>query len=107
MEHFTKNEQTTVKILTVRAGEMTSLQTHKNRAEFWHILSGEGTVTVGESQFRCVPGDEYFIPSGAKHRGAGGATNLAFLEISFGEFDETDLVRLEDKYGRATSLSSN
>jgi hypothetical protein len=25
---------------------------------------------------------------------------LLFLEIAFGEFDEKDIVRLEDKYGR-------
>jgi len=33
-ERFTLNEKTTVKIITVNAGESISLQTHENRDEF-------------------------------------------------------------------------
>ena len=41
-ERFTLNEKTTVKIITVNAGEELSLQKHNNRTEFWKIISGSG-----------------------------------------------------------------
>ena len=37
----------------------------------------------------------------AKHGVAGGPEGLLFLEIAFGDFDEGDITRLEDDYGRA------
>ena len=99
-ERFTLNERSTVKIITVNAGEAFSLQTHKSRDEFWRVISGYGTVTVGDSQEEANPGDEFFIPRGTVHRAEGGEEGLVFLEIAFGEFDEGDIVRLDDKYGR-------
>lgn len=45
-------------------------------------------------------GDEVRIPPGTKHRLIGGAIVGQVLEISFGEFDEEDIVRYEDDYGR-------
>jgi mannose-1-phosphate guanylyltransferase/mannose-1-phosphate guanylyltransferase/mannose-6-phosphate isomerase len=102
-ERFTLNEQTTVKIITVNAGEEFSLQTHEDRDEFWRVLSGYGVVTVGDKQHDASPGDEFFITRGDKHRAQGGEEGLVFLEIAFGVFDEDDIKRLEDKYGRASS----
>ncbi len=99
-ERFTLNEKSTLKIITVNANEEFSLQTHARRDEFWRVLSGYGTVTVGEGQEEANPGDEFFIPRGVTHRAEGGEEGLVFLEIAFGEFDESDIVRLEDKYGR-------
>jgi hypothetical protein len=32
---------------------------------------------------------------------AGGPEGLIFLEIALGEFDENDITRFEDNYGRA------
>jgi mannose-6-phosphate isomerase-like protein (cupin superfamily) len=99
-ERFTLNEQTTVKILTIKAGEAFSLQTHEHRSEFWRVISGSGTVVAGQDTRSANPGDTFFIPSGAKHRIQGGASDLVVLEIAFGDFDEGDVKRLEDKYGR-------
>lgn len=100
-EQFVKNAPVTVKIIRVNAGELFSLQTHQNRDEFWRVLEGSGTITVGEEQHGAKAGDEFFVPRGIKHRAEGGPEGLRFLEIAFGEFDEDDIVRLEDKYGRA------
>ncbi len=100
-ERFTLNEQSTVKIITVKAGEAFSLQTHKHREEFWRVLEGSGVITVGEVRHEVTVGDEFLIPTGTKHRAEGGPEGLKFLEIAFGEFDEGDIERLEDKYGRA------
>ena len=99
-QEFTKNRSTSVKILTVESGEAFSLQTHKMRDEFWRVLSGEGKVVVGEEGFDARPGEEYFIPRGTKHRLKAGQEKLVVLEISLGNFDENDIERLEDKYGR-------
>ncbi|MGH7141008.1 MAG: phosphomannose isomerase type II C-terminal cupin domain [Minisyncoccia bacterium] len=101
-EQFTENESSTVKIISVRPDEMFSLQTHAHRDEFWRILSGNGTVTVGANRASAEAGDEFWIPRGEQHRAQGGRDGpLQFLEIAFGDFDESDIVRLEDKYGRA------
>jgi len=99
-ERFTLNENTTVKIITVSAGEAFSLQTHANRDEFWRVVSGSGTITAGEGGNEARAGDTFFIKHGVVHRAEGGPQGLVFLEIAFGEFDENDITRLEDKYGR-------
>jgi mannose-6-phosphate isomerase-like protein (cupin superfamily) len=100
-ERFTQNETTTVKIITVDADQQLSLQTHEHRSEFWHILSGSGVVTNGEQTFDAKTGDHFLIPKNCKHRVAAGPGGVQFLEIAFGEFDEADITRLEDSYGRA------
>jgi mannose-6-phosphate isomerase len=74
---------------------------HGNRDEFWRIISGTGTVWVGDNVQDAMPGNTFFIPKGTKHRAQGGTGGLYFLEIAFGQFDESDITRLEDKYGRA------
>ena len=99
-EQFTLNELATVKILTVRAGEAFSLQTHEHRDEFWRILSGNGSAVIGDDIRAVHPGDSFLIPKGTVHRAEGGTEDLHILEISFGIFDEGDITRLDDKYGR-------
>ncbi len=99
-ERFTLNERTTVKIVTVNAGEAISLQTHGDRDEFWRVLAGSGFITIGENRTEARAGDEFFCPRGAQHRVEGGSGSLALLEIAFGEFNENDIKRLEDRYGR-------
>lgn len=100
-EQFTLNEQSTVKILTVKAGEELSLQVHQHRDEFSRVLKGSGTVQIGEKSSEVHEGDSFFIPRGTQHRTIGGDSGLVYLEISFGDFDENDETRLEDDYGRA------
>lgn len=98
---FTHNEPTSVKIITVNPGESLSLQTHEKRDEFWRILSGNGHVTVGDAEFPAQPGAEFCVLRTTQHRVRGGDETLVFLEIAFGDFDEHDIVRLSDAYGRA------
>ncbi len=99
-ERFTLNELWTVKIITVNPDQKFSLQQHTHRDEVWRILRGEGTVTLGERVTGAKPGDNFFVTRGQKHRVASGPDGLAFLEISFGQFDEADITRFEDDYGR-------
>jgi len=99
-ERFTLNEPSTVKIITVNSGEAFSLQKHKGRDEWWKILSGNGIVTVGGAKKSLSAGDMYFLPRGTEHQVEAGTASVVFLEIAFGEFDENDIVRISDRYGR-------
>lgn len=97
---FILNEPSTIKRIVVHAGEALSLQRHKNRAEFYYIFSGNGFITVGDKRLEARPGDSFFIPQEGLHRAEGGTEDLIFIEIALGTFDESDIERLEDKYGR-------
>jgi len=99
-ERFTLNEKTTVKILTLNADEELSLQTHEHRDEFGRVISGSGTVRIGEKEIDANEGATFFIPRCTAHRAVAGSEGLSFLEISFGDFDEGDEKRIEDQYGR-------
>lgn len=100
-EQLTQGDPSTVKILTIHAGKRFSLQRHRGRDEFWRILSGSGTVTIGESEHIGAAQDEFWIPRDTAHRAqAREDSNLLILEISFGTFNENDIERLEDDYGR-------
>jgi mannose-6-phosphate isomerase-like protein (cupin superfamily) len=97
---FTENETSTVKIIDVDAGHRLSLQYHNKRSEFWTVLSGNPVITVGNEIYYASPGDEFFISEKTKHRAEAKNNNVRLLEISFGNFDENDVVRIEDAYGR-------
>ena len=100
-EEFTQDERTTVKIITILPGQELSLQKHTRRDEEWHILAGSGTVTIDETVSPASMGMQFSVQRGHAHRAAAGPEGLKFLEIARGEFDEADIIRLADKYGRA------
>ncbi|HOX96793.1 MAG TPA: phosphomannose isomerase type II C-terminal cupin domain [bacterium] len=97
---FCLNSKVTVKILTVKANSVLSLQYHTQRSEFWRVVKGEGFVVKNDEEIPAQEGDEFFIPQGTNHRLKTGDKEMQVLEISFGNFDENDIVRLEDNYGR-------
>lgn len=99
-EQFTDNEQSTVKVITIRRGGELSLQYHRKRREFWKILRGRPRVTIGDKTITAKAGDEFVIPRRIKHRISAPTSMVEVLEIAFGIFDEADIVRLEDRYGR-------
>lgn len=99
-EQFTHNEISTVKILTISENEQPSVQLHHKRDELWRVIKGRGKVLHGEDWKEVSEGDEIFIPKETIHTGTGVEGEVKILEISFGEFDENDIERLEDKYGR-------
>lgn len=97
---YVLNEMVTVKILEVKAGEQTSLQSHRHRSELWVVLDEGACVEIEGQIIRPKPMELVFIPQGSKHRLIGEDKDYRILEISFGYFDEDDIVRYEDKYGR-------
>ena len=100
---FTHDELSTVKLIYVAPGKRLSLQYHEKRGEFWRILTGSATVRIGDQEFAAQEGDEFEIPPQALHRITGGESGVSFLEISLGAFDENDIVRVEDDFGRTGS----
>lgn len=96
---YTHNQLSTVKIIAIKSGEILSLQLHHHRDELWIALD-DGIIAeaAGEKHFLKV-GETLFVPRETKHR-LSASTHARVLEIAFGEFDENDIVRFEDKYGR-------
>lgn len=97
---ITDKKPSMVKVITVFPGEKNSLQYHQNRDEYWKIISGNGTAIIDDKEVKLVAGVDCFVPRKVKHRMIGGTEDLILLELAFGDFDEKDIVRLEDKYGR-------
>ncbi|MDO8659480.1 MAG: phosphomannose isomerase type II C-terminal cupin domain [Candidatus Parcubacteria bacterium] len=98
---FTHGENTTVKIISIKPNSSLSLQYHNKRDEFWHILSGHPVITIGEEKVDAKMGDEFFVKKLEKHRIETKDDAVQLLEICYGYFDEEDIVRIEDNYGRA------
>lgn len=89
-----------VKMLIVNANEAFSLQYHNHRAEFWEVLEGTPLITIGDKLIEAKKGDRFLIPIKTIHRINGGPTGTKVFELATGHFDEDDIVRIEDKYGR-------
>lgn len=95
-EQFSKNEQSTVKIITVNDAKL-SLQSHQNRDELWIIIEGNPKIVLDNQTRDSKPGDRFEIKKNQKHRIIGLGK---ILEISFGEFDENDIISYEDDFNR-------
>lgn len=99
-ELFTLNEKSTVKLVNVSSGKRLSLQYHSMRSEFWKVVVGKIEVMLNSTKIILKKGETITIPVGAIHR-ITGIEDSTILEISFGEFNENDIVRLEDDFGRS------
>ena len=94
----------TVKVIAVQPRGTLSLQYHHLRDELWVVLDAGAKIELGLRVIQPQIGDRIFIPRMATHRlSATGNRPVRILEISFGEFEENDIVRLGDAYGRDLS----
>lgn len=98
-KQFVLNKKCTVKILSVKPKGVLSLQKHKKRSEMWYFLTS-GFMQIGDKKSKVKKGEVVNAGKNVAHRIYAGTTKVDVLEISFGEFDEKDIIRLEDKYGR-------
>ena len=89
-----------IKKLTISKDKATSYHNHRNREEYFTIISGNGKVVIGESEKEVGPGDTFCVPKGVNHAIHGGCTGLTIVEVQTGECDELDEDRVMDKYGR-------
>lgn len=92
-----------LKRIVVYPGKRLSLQKHRHRDEHWMIVSGEARMTVDGEEFTLRRGQSVDIPRGAFHRVMNpGESELVIVEIQTGNsFDENDIERVEDDFGRA------
>jgi mannose-1-phosphate guanylyltransferase/mannose-6-phosphate isomerase len=91
-----------VKRLTVKPGEVLSLQMHHRRSEHWTVVTGTAKVRVGEEEFLLNRNESTYIPMGTLHRLENPTDqDIHLIEVQCGDyFGEDDIVRLEDRYGR-------
>ena len=99
-EKFNENEVCTVKLIYINANARLSLQFHEYRREFWKIIKGKALVEINGKEEIKNENENVEIPNKAKHRIKALEENCIILEISYGIFDENDIVRIEDDYNR-------
>nr|WP_233176889.1 mannose-1-phosphate guanylyltransferase/mannose-6-phosphate isomerase [Ralstonia sp. ASV6] len=92
-----------IKRIEVKPGASLSLQMHHHRSEHWIVVSGMAKVVNGERELFVSTNESTYIPAGHKHRLENpGVVDLVMIEVQSGEYlGEDDIVRFEDKYGRA------
>ena len=91
------------KILHIDAGHALSYQFHRKKEETIHVLRGTLTLHVSEDDtpprvLTLQEGESFHITPGLRHRFEA-KESVDLLEASTPELD--DIVRLDDRYGRA------
>ena len=99
---FLDENEVVIKKITVSPSSKLSLQSHAKRSEQWNVVSGEGTFVIGEKNLPVKAGDCASIALNEKHRliNESAEQPLVVVEVDSGTFDENDIVRYEDDYGR-------
>ena len=100
---WAETERYVGKILHVRAGHSLSLQYHERKDETIHLLRGTMRFFAGPSAetVRELPlreGESFHVTPGTVHR-MEAVSDIDILEVSTPDLD--DVIRLEDRYGRA------
>ncbi len=92
-----------LKRLEVKALCSLSLQMHHYRNEHWVVVSGTARVTNGENVFLLATNESTYIKAGTRHRLENpGTLPLVLIEVQSGQYvGEDDIVRFDDRYGRA------
>jgi mannose-6-phosphate isomerase len=98
---YALNQPSSVRVITVEAGQETSVHYHRMRDETWVVLDPGLTIEIGNRVIPSQVGDEFVIPAEEAHRiRCTGETKGRILEIAYGYTTEDDTQRLEDAYGR-------
>jgi mannose-6-phosphate isomerase len=99
-EKFHENQLSTVKLIYINANSRLSLQYHRERSEFWKVIKGTAEVELDGKIIEVKEEETIDIPKAVRHRVKALDNNCVILEISYGRFDENDIVRIEDDYQR-------
>jgi mannose-6-phosphate isomerase-like protein (cupin superfamily) len=91
------------KVLHINKGEALSLQYHERKDECQYVVKGAVDIELGGAdgkleKHRMRAGDTLHITPGTRHR-LTAVEDTDIFEVSSPEVD--DVVRLEDRYGRA------
>lgn len=99
---WAQTERYVGKILHIKKGESLSYQYHRMKDETIRLQSGVMEMDIETDGHRTKvtlrPGDCLHIPPGMKHRMIA-VEHCDVIEVSTSELD--DVVRLDDRYGRA------
>lgn len=100
IDHGTRYQ---VKRITVKPGAKLSVQMHHHRAEHWIVVSGTAKITNGDTTLLLTENQSTYIPVGQVHALENpGKIPLELIEVQSGSYlGEDDIVRFEDRYGRA------
>jgi len=92
-----------IKRIVVKPGASLSLQMHHHRSEHWVVVGGTAKVVHGDKEYAVHTNESTYIPAGNRHRLENpGKLELVLIEVQSGEYvGEDDIIRFEDKYGRA------
>lgn len=92
-----------VKRITVKPGAKLSVQMHHHRAEHWIVVSGTAMVQNGDKEILLTENQSTYIPVGVVHALENpGKIPLELIEVQSGSYlGEDDIVRFQDRYGRA------
>jgi mannose-6-phosphate isomerase len=100
---YASTERYCGKIIFIRAGEELSLQFHRKKDETIYVQSGRVEFEIGDpgkptDTEVVAPGRAFRLEPGTVHR-MRALEDTVVLEVSTAEMN--DVVRLEDRYGRA------
>ena len=99
---FARTDRYVGKILHVNQGESLSLQYHEVKDETLYVVEGELRLTIEHEgdrrELSLKKGEAFHIPPRMIHR-MEAVVDTDVAEVSTTELD--DVVRLEDRYGRA------
>lgn len=107
-EGIDRGERFQVKRIVVNPGAQLSLQMHHHRAEHWIVVKGTALVMNGNCEILLTENQSTYIPLGVTHRLINpGKIALELIEVQSGAYlGEDDIVRFEDRYGRAASVAT-
>lgn len=88
-----------LKVLLIKKGHRLSLQKHAKRSEFWIVAQGKIKIQKNGKWRTLTPQKTIFIKKRELHR-IEALTDGIVIEVSFGDHDEKDIIRLADDYGR-------
>jgi mannose-1-phosphate guanylyltransferase/mannose-6-phosphate isomerase len=92
-----------IKRIEVKPGAALSLQLHHRRSEHWVVVAGVAKVTRGDETYVVNANGSTYIPVETRHRLENPTGEpLVMIEVQCGDYlGEDDIVRFDDKYGRA------
>lgn len=100
---FAHTERYVGKLLHIEPGQALSLQYHEAKDETFFVARGEIELQVEElgsmTRQSLREGESYHVVPPTRHRMVAGAAGCDLFEVSTPELE--DVVRLEDRYGRA------
>jgi mannose-1-phosphate guanylyltransferase len=96
-----EEKRSKIKKIVVKPGKRLSLQKHLLREETWIVLRGKGKAVVGKNTIDIEKDSVVFVKKKQIHRIINtGRTQLVILELQQGVCKESDIIRIEDDFGR-------